>query len=1176
MKEYRSYLDALAERVLLFDGAMGTSIQAYPLQAADFGGEAHLGCVDHLSITRPDLISEIHESFLAVGCDALITNTFRANRLTLADFDLGEQVLAVNEASARLARQAADRSAQESGKPRFVAGSLGPSGKLPSGDDPDLSDWGYEDLAKLFQEQAQGLLAGGVDLLLLETTQDILELKAAIEGIQRCFAQWGRRLPIQAQITLDTSGRMLFGTDIAGALTTLAALPIDLIGLNCSTGPEHMREPIRHLLEHSPYPISVMPNAGLPLNVEGEAVYPMQPAPFAKLVGEFARHGVRVVGGCCGTTPAHIAALRQELHRAPDNNINGNSQERATAHRPPQTIAALSSAMTATAIQQEPRPTLIGERINSQGSRRVKRLLLAEDYESIAQIAIDQVARGAHMLDVCVALTERVDEAEQMATLVKKLSNAIPAPLIIDTTEAEVADAALSVYPGRGLINGNNLENGRRRLDAVLPIAKKHGAAILSMTIDEEGMAHTRDRKLSIAQRITKIAIEEYGFRPQDLVFDPLTFPLTTGQAELREDANETLEGIRLIKQQIPGAFTALGVSNISFGVSLAARGVLNSVFLYHAVVAGLDMAIVNPAHITPYAEIPIEQRRLAEDLIFNRDEEALARFIQFFEDNEVAIPGMNGADPVEGMNAEEALHWHILHRRKEGVEALIDDCLKRRDAVSVLNDLLLPAMKEVGDRFGAGELILPFVLQSAEVMKRSVRHLEQFMDRVDGANKGTVVLATVFGDVHDIGKNLVKTILSNNGYRVCDLGKQVPVNTIIDEAIQNEADAIGLSALLVSTSKQMPLVVQALARQDLDIPVLIGGAAINRKFGQRILFLGEGQQPYEPGVFYCRDAFEGLAVMDKLMSAERTDYVAQNRAKASAALARAPSTRPSIARRGKQDRFPPAPDLPQPPFWGTRVIRQMPLEMVLQHLHKPELYRLSWGAKNTRGAEWEQLEAEFEMRLRRMGKEAGRSGTLLPQAVYGYFPANAEGDELIIWEEEIGADGRRRARARFQFPRQPDRQHLCLSDYFAPTSSGRVDTCVLQVVTVGAVANARVEELQARDDYSEAYFFHGLAVQTAEATANYVTEHIRRELGIQSERGKRYSWGYPACPELHDHRIVWELLPAAAKELNIHLTEAEQIVPEASTAAIFIHHPHASYFSVGQLDRVAQILETP
>ena len=941
---------------------MGTSIQSYTLTPADFGDEAHQDCIDYLSVTRPDIIREIHLSFLQVGCEAVETNTFRSNRLTLSEHGLGDRTLEINRAAAQIARQACDQIENESGIPRFVAGSMGPSGKLPSGDDPDLSDISFDQLAALFYEQAQGLTEGGADLLLLETSQDILEVKAAVHGINQYFSDSGQRIPLQVQITLDVSGRMLFGTDIAGALATLEALPIDVLGLNCSTGPEYMRQPIQYLLERSPLPISVLPNAGLPINVDGEAVYPMQPVPFSEMVGEFTRWGVNVVGGCCGTTPAHLAKLYQQVHGMTYQETLAQHAPRQ-APKPRQIIQEpqASSGMTATRMIQDPGPTLIGERVNSQGSRKVKRLLLADDYDSILQIAIDQVEGGAHMLDVCVALTERADEKEQMQQLVKKLSMAVEAPLIIDTTEAEVAEAALALYPGRGIINGNNLENGRERIDQILPIARKHGAAILSMTIDEEGMAHTRAKKLAIAQRITNIAIDEYGLSPQDLIFDALTFPLTTGQEELREDAIETIEGIRLIKQRIPGVMTALGISNVSFGVGAAARGVLNSVFLYHAVKAGLDMAIVNPAHITPYSEIPAEQRKIAEDLIFNSDADALPRFIQYFEDNEVQLAGAEIIDPTASMSSEEALHWQIVHRKKEGVEDLIDDILTRLDAVNALNTVLLPAMKEVGDKFGAGELILPFVLQSAEVMKKSVAYLEQFMDKVDGASKGIVVLATVYGDVHDIGKNLVKTILSNNGYTVHDLGKQVPANTIIDKALEYQADAIGLSALLVSTSKQMPLIVNELARRSLQIPVLIGGAAINRRFGRRILFLQDNQEPYQAGVFYCKDAFEGLAVVDQLLDAERQEqFIEEVFNQAYAELNRAPRRRRS-RQGGSRKTVPDAPSIPQPPFWGNRVVRSMPLEIVLQYLHKPELFRLSWGAKNTQGTEWQRLSADFE-----------------------------------------------------------------------------------------------------------------------------------------------------------------------------------------------------------------------
>ncbi|MBK9126125.1 MAG: dihydropteroate synthase [Chloroflexi bacterium] len=984
------------------------------------------------------------------------------------------------------------------------------------------------------------------------------------------------------------------------------------------------------------------------------------------MVGEFARWGVSIVGGCCGTTPEHLKRLYKEVHGreyapltpdpspsqagrgeketlTPNTSPSGRGEDdvgevdrpsppgegqRSAATRgevgvgealtpspspsgrgekdgagsgdhsvlstqdsalgslrrpTPRTVpdvARVSSGMTATPMIQNPGPTLIGERVNSQGSRKVKRLLLADDYDSIVQIAVDQVASGAHMLDVCVALTERADELAQMQAVVKKLAQAVEVPLIIDTTEPEVAEAALALYPGRGVINGNNLENGRERIDQILPIAKKHGAAVISMTIDEDGMAHTREKKFEIARRIYDIALNDYGLSAHDMIFDTLTFPLTTGQAELRNDAVETIEAIRLIKQSLPGAMTALGVSNVSFGVGEAARGVLNSVFLYHAVQAGLDMAIVNPAHITPYAEIPADQRKVADDLIFNTDEDALPRFIQYFEKNQVAVAGGEQADPTEGMTSEQALHWQIVHRKKDGVERLIDDCLTRQDAVGVLNNVLLPAMKEVGDKFGAGELILPFVLQSAEAMKKSVAYLEQFMDRVEGSSKGVVVLATVYGDVHDIGKNLVKTILSNNGYTVHDLGKQVPANTIIDKAVEYNADAIGLSALLVSTSKQMPLIVNELARRDLKYPVLIGGAAINRKFGRRILFLDDTSAPYEPGVFYCNDAFEGLSVMDNLTGPARETFVRQIVDEAYAEQGK-PSPRRRTAGPAIVKTVKPAPDVPTPPFWGSRKVAYMPLEIVLKHLHKPELYRLSWGAKNTHGEEWAKLEAEFEARLDRMSREALRDKSLLPQAAYGYFPAQSDGDDLIVYDPapfnyRNGGELDKVEIARFAFPRQTTGEYLCISDYYAPVDSGQIDVVTLQVVTVGEPATAKFDALQTADNYSEAYFFHGLAVQAAEATANYMTAHVRRELGLAENRGKRYSWGYPACPDLADHQIVLRLLPQAA-EIGLSLTpESYQWVPEQSTAAIFAHHPDAKYYSVGSLDRTAQILGTP
>ncbi|HEX9108858.1 MAG TPA: homocysteine S-methyltransferase family protein, partial [Longimicrobiales bacterium] len=808
------YLALLRERILVFDGAMGTNLQVQNLTAEDFGGPALEGCNDHLVLSRPEAVERVHASFLEVGVDVIETDSFRSNRLTMREYGLQDRILELNRAAAGLARALADRYATPE-RPRFVAGSIGPSGYLPSTSDPTLGAITYEELAEVFAEQAQGLVEGGADLLLIETSQDILEVKAQIAGIRRYFKRSGRSVPIQAQVTLDTSGRMLLGTDISAAMVILESLRVDAIGLNCSTGPEHMRQPVRWLCENSRLPISVIPNAGIPHNDGGVACYPLTPRELADAHDEFtAKFGVSIVGGCCGTTPEHLQLVVERVW--------GRKPLRREVPR----VARVASAMTATTMQQDPPPALIGERVNAQGSRAVKRLLLSDDYDGILSVARSQVEGGAHLLDVCVALTERQDEAEQMRRLVKLLAQGVEAPLQIDSTEYDVVEVALKQYPGRAIINSINLENGRKRIDAVLPHAVEHGAAVVALTIDEEGMAKTAARKLEIARRIHDIAVGEYGLDAEDLVFDDLTFTLATGDAEFRRSAIETIEGIRAIRRELPGVLTSLGVSNVSFGLAKHARAVLNSVFLHHCVQAGLDMAIVNPAHITPYAEIPADQRELADALIFDEAEDALARFIAFYEANTVEEEA--AADPTADMTPDQAVHWKILHRKKEGIEELVDAAIARRRelgvpdgaapplspndaAVYTLNQVLLPAMKEVGDKFGAGELILPFVLQSAEVMKKAVARLETYLDKKEGQTKGTVVLATVYGDVHDIGKSLVNTILSNNGYTVHDLGKQVPIDTILEKATQYNADAIGLSALLVSTSRQMPLCVQEL-----------------------------------------------------------------------------------------------------------------------------------------------------------------------------------------------------------------------------------------------------------------------------------------------------------------------------------------------------------------------------
>ncbi len=1163
----RKYLDAIEKKVLVFDGAMGTSLQVQNLTAEHFGGEQYNGCNDYLVLSYPDAVEKVHRSFLEVGVDVLETDTFRSNRITMAEYKLQDRVIELNETAASLARRLADEYAEKTGQPRFVAGSIGPSGKLPSTNDPELSNVSFDELSDTFREQAVGLIRGGVDVLLIETSQDILEVKAAIIGLHKAMEETQVYLPIQAQVTLDTTGRMLLGTDINASLAILEGMGIDVIGLNCSTGPEHMREPIRILGETSTLPVSCIPNAGLPLNVDGQAVYPLEPEPFANDLYEFVtRHNISVVGGCCGTTPQHLKLLVDKLNQLPH------------PKRPEQSTPQLASAMSAIDMRQDPPPTLLGERLNAQGSRKFKRLLLEEDYDSILEIAREQVAFGAHALDISCAVTERPDEVELMRKVVKKLEMGVDVPLVIDTTELDVLEVALKTAPGRCLINSTHLESGRGKADKIFTLAKDHNAAVIVLTIDENGMAKTRDKKLEVAKRIYDIAVNDHGLKPEDLVYDALTFTLATGDQEFIDSAIETIEGIRLIKQNLPGVMASLGVSNLSFGFAPHARPALNSIMLYHCVQAGLDMAIVNPAHVTAYADIPAEEKELCEDLIFNRRADALQRFIEHFE-NVTPSTESTLADPTEGMTPEQRLHWKIVHRHKEGVEADIDEIINRnRDgqlpiptthevAVHTLNNVLLPAMKEVGDKFGAGELILPFVLQSAEAMKKTVAHLENYLEKMEGVTKGTVVIATVYGDVHDIGKNLVKTILANNGYTVIDLGKQVPAETIITRAVEANATAIGLSALLVSTSKQMPLIVNELHRRGHKIPVLIGGAAINRRFGRRILQTESGDF-YDPGVFYCKDAFEGLETMDTLINdKKRPELLAKTIKESEMELGRA-SQQAAPQSANQRSTIAPKPLNLPPSKFGMRVVKDMPLEIVFTHLNINELYRLSWGAKNTHGEEWTRLKADFDARLDKMKREALREKWLKPQAVYGLFPCQAEGDDLIVYNPENLDE----VLNRFHFPRQPYDEHLALSDYYAPVESGQMDVVAFQIVTVGQEASERFEKLQGANDYTEAYFTHGLGVQTAEATANYLHEHLRREMGIPENQGKRYSWGYPAIPELEDHFKIFKLLPAAETELGMTLSTSGQLIPEQSTAAIIVHHPQAKYYSVGE-SRVEQLM---
>ena len=1141
MPAERDYIQATRERVVVFDGGMGATLEQFDLSQEDYGG-LQGKCHEALVLNRPDVIGGVHESMLEAGAEVLETDTFQGSRLKLEEWGLDEHTLEINRRAAEIARAAA-------GEHRFVAGSIGPTGHLPASDDPTLGRITFRELVEIFTEQARGLVEGGSDLIIIETAQDILEVKAAVFGAREAFKACGRTLPIQTSVSLlPNGGKMLLGTDIQAVLTTLIALDVDAIGLNCSTGPEDMRDAIRYLGENSPVPVHCIPNAGLPLQgPEGETIFPEEPDPLAKTLQEFVeRFGVTIVGGCCGTTPDHISAIVDR--------VGG----REAGPRPERGPALVSSMMTATPLAQEPRPTLVGERVNSQGSRKAKELLLADDYDGLVQVAEDQVTGGAHVLDVCVALTERQDEDEQMREVVKRIALSQPAPIQVDSTEPEVIRLALEQIPGRAIVNSVNLEAGRDKLDVVVPLAKAHGAALIALTIDEVGMAKTAERKVEVAKRIVELACDEHGLDREALIFDALTFTLTTGDEEWRPSAVETIKGIRAIKAELPGVKTSLGVSNVSFGVSPTARAVLNSVFLHHCVEAGLDLAMVNPNHITPYPEIPQEEREITDDLVFNRREDALERFIAHFEQKGEAEEETAG-DPTEGMEPEEALHFHILRRKKEGVEDWIDRSVEKIGAVPTLNEVLLPAMKEVGDKFGAGELILPFVLQSATVMKRAVAQLENYLERIEGHTKGKVVIATVFGDVHDIGKSLVNTILTNNGYTVIDLGKQVPIDTIINAAVEHDADAIGLSALLVSTSKQMPTCVQELHQRGLEFPVLIGGAAINRDFGRRILYPKgkESDEVYEPGVFYCKDAFAGLDTIDQLVDGEaRGALVAKVRDEARVLREKGetvddgPPVTDASVRSGARTDTP----VPEPPFWGVREL-DVDLDQVYPHLDRHVLFKLHWGGRGVKGEEWERLVSEdFAPRLERMWRE---QDYLRPRARLGYFPCNADGNELVVFDP----DDPERERERLVFPRQPKHDRICLTDFFRPLASGERDVVALQGVTVGPEVTELMAQLEQEGEFAEQLFTHGMGVQTAEGLAEWLHAEVRRELRIEPDQGRRYSWGYPACPDQSEHEKVWRLLEL--ERIGMSLSDGYAVTPEQSTVAIVAHHPQAVYFGM-------------
>ncbi|MDZ7309018.1 MAG: methionine synthase [candidate division KSB1 bacterium] len=1144
----------LQEKIIVFDGATGSNLQLLNLTPEDFGGEIYHGCNEHLVFTRPDAVANLHASFLAAGCDVIETDTFGATAIVLAEYDLGRQAHAHNRRAAEIARSVA-RDFSTPDHPRFVAGSIGPTTKLPS-----LGHISYNEMFDAYFEQTAGLVEGGVDLLCVETCQDLLQTKAALAAIFAYCAEKKIHLPVIASVTVETMGTMLLGSDISAALAALEPFPLTAIGMNCATGPQEMSENIRYLTGNSPFPVFCMPNAGLPENIGGQAHYKLTPEDLEHYLSHFVKDlGVQIVGGCCGTGPAHISRLVAAV---------GGLAPRA---RVVDFIPSAASLYSSIPLHLDPPPLLIGERLNANGSKKFRELLQQEDWEAMVAMAKEQVREGSHRLDVGVAYVGR-DEVRDMIALVERLNTQVSVPLVIDSTEWQVIDAALQRIAGRAIVNSINLEDGEARLAHVLPLCRRYGAAVIALTIDEQGMAKTVEQKVAIARRIHDLACGKYGLRPQDLIFDCLTFTLGSGDEEFRKSGIATLEAIRRIKAELRGVRTILGVSNVSFGLTPHARHVLNSVFLYYAVQAGLDMAIVHASKILPLHNINEAERELHRRLIFDErrfDEagtcvsdplqEIMAYYAGRSEHKQEAAPL-----PAQ---VEERLKRRIIDGDKLGLEADLAEALQKHAPLAIINDILLDGMRVVGDLFGAGQMQLPFVLQSAETMKTAVKYLEPHMERVQGMSKGTMVLATVKGDVHDIGKNLVDIILTNNGYQVINLGIKVPVEQMIHAAEQHGADVIGMSGLLVKSTLIMKENLEVLNERGLTIPVILGGAALTRAYVEEEL-----TALYRGPLAYGKDAFAGLQFMREICEGGPP------------ASSSAPPTRRRGTARREQDDAGAAPDtaavtpgwqpvaIPTPPFWGTRVVRDIALATVFQYLNKIALFRGQWQVRRGKMSvpEYERLVQEkFEPLLAGLQQRCLAERLLVPQVIYGYFPCNSQGNDVIIFDEQ----GRREIEC-FTFPRQSQGHRLCLADFFAPLDSGRRDVIGMMIVTVGHIASEISRRLFENDKYSEYLYFHGLSVESAEALAEYWHKQMRAELGLAAEdaadlrdlfrqgyRGARFAFGYPACPALEDQTKLFRLLEPA--RIGISLTEEFQLVPEQSTSAIIVHHPAARYFNI-------------
>ena len=1168
-------LDVARQRVLVFDGAVGSTAQQAGFSLSDYDGREN--CTDILTLTQPDWVREFHRSFFAVGCDAVQTNTFGANKVVLSDFDLVDRTYEINKRSAEIASEARD-AFERTDRPKFVVGSLGPGTKLPS-----LLHTDWATLVDSYAEQTRGLLDGGVDAILVETCQDILQAKSAIVGASDAMNDRTRHVPLLCTVTIESTGTMLVGTEIAAAVTALEAYDqVGAIGLNCATGPQEMSEHIRYLSGHCDRLLIVQPNAGLPQLVDGKPYYALTPDELSRWLVEFINvDGINIVGGCCGTTPAHLAAVVDAVQELGDGSAGPPPKKRTV-----QTQAMISSLYQAVPIRQENACLAIGERTNANGSKKFRELLEAGDVDGMVNVAREQVRLGSHCLDVCTAFVGR-DEVADMTGLLARLVTDVTAPLVIDSTEYPVLEAALSLAGGKCVINSINLEDGEEKTDRVCRLAKRHGAALIALTIDEEGMAKTCDRKIAVARRIFEIVTERHGVRPSDLIFDSLTFTICTGNEDDRRLGIETLEAITRIKEACPGTHAVLGISNISFGVKPPVRRVLNSVFLHYAQEAGLDAAIMHPSKIVPLYKIDDAHRRMAEDLVFDRRSDGydpLHKLLEAFEDVEDDATKQRER-PKE---VEKRLKLRVIDGDRIGLEEELDEAMRTYRPLDIINDILLDGMKTVGDLFGAGQMQLPFVLQSAETMKAAVRHLEPHMDKSDDASKGTMVLATVRGDVHDIGKNLVDIILTNNGYNVVNLGIKQPIASIIDACAQHSADAIGMSGLLVKSTVVMKENLLVLNERGESLPVILGGAALTRKYVEQDLRI-----EYDGPLYYAKDAFEGLRLMDEIAAGTATRPAPRKRSHAvvpSGAASDGPTDprtaspppkgidRPGEPRKHRSYDRPKSnisrtEPIPQPPFWGSRVIERIEPRAAAAYLNDNMLFHVQWQyRKNRRSVEDFKRYINDEVRpiLRELIATCEREDILQPQAVYGFWPAQADGDALIVYDP----NDRETQLASFDFPRQGKPPYWCLSDFFRPVDSGEFDVAAFSVVTAGRRVSDVAREWFAADRYKDYLHLHGLGVEIAEALAEYIHKQVRVEWGIagsdardkqdifkQRYQGSRYSFGYPACPRLEDQVKLWPLLKP--ERIGVELSQEFQLDPEQSTTALIVHHKQAKYFNV-------------